>query len=295
MIVRGYQRRLKIEELRARGIPGRDIEFILDHKSILEMSEKEREQHECPAQGWIDLVAPTIFTINTWRRTKSSWVLILCGPTGSGKTFAASWAAAMDGWTQNAPPGTQPKDASYQPCMVNERELALCTDADLVERYSTCSFLALDDIATESEPLRGFMMDRIAHVLSRRYDDSLPTLITANASVRAKDGTLVDVSADHGQSILERYGFRMASRFAADGKSPIQGFWNAKNYRNDKRTQEQRRSYETWKKAKVPDQEPAHLLSAPIPAYASEETRARVSAMIQEFVAGKRLQHHDLH
>lgn len=294
MFSRGYQRRLKIEELRSRGIPKREIEFILDHKSILEMSENDLTQHECPKQGWIDLVAPTIFTINTWRRTKSSWVLILCGPTGSGKTFAASWAVAMDGWTQHAPAGFNAKKPSFQPCMVNERELAMCTDTNLIERYSTCSFLALDDIATESEPLRGFMMDRVAQVLYRRYDASLPTLITANASVRAKDGTLVDASTDHGQSILERYGFRMASRFAADVKSPIQGCWHAKNYRNDRHTQELRRSYETWKEAWMPDQELANP-AEPVPAYASEETLARVNAMIQDFFIGKRLQHHDLH
>src|SRR5690606_30426777 len=145
--------------------------------------------------GWADLLTSAIFTINAWRHEKNSWALILCGPTGSGKTFASSWAVAMDEWVHSPKVqalGFHPKDPAFQPCMVNERELAMCRDEERIHRYATCSFLAIDDVAAESEPLRGFMIDRIVRVLYRRYDAFLPTLLTTNASVYTGADKLTD-------------------------------------------------------------------------------------------------------
>lgn len=283
MILRGHKRTIEISELVKRGIPANEIEFILDHQYIYKMSEQECLDVGCPAEGWADIFAPAMSIVEAWRHENRSWVLILCGSTGSGKTFAASWYAAMDNWVYNPKMqalGIHPKDINFQPCMISERELAMCTDEDRIQRYAECSFLAIDDVAAESEPLRGFMTDRITRILYRRYDASLPTLFTTNASVQVGDD----------QSILQRYGFRMASRLTAYGKSPIRWCGDTIDYRNDVHTQELRMSYEAWKEAALSREE---QINVPQPEYASEETRERVNLMIDDLLKRIRFSSHN--
>lgn len=294
MIARGRQRIVMIEELLHRGIPSQEVEFILDHKTILDAGKDELLRHACPPHGWADFSSSAFLHINAWAHEQGSWALILCGPTGSGKTFAASWAVAMDRWKEHpwmqaigSPTGT----LKLQPCLVNEQVLARCIDNDLIERYSTCSFLVVDDIASETDPLRGFMMDRVLLVLYRRYDASLPTLFTTNSIVRSGDGELVDASFDDGASILQRYGFRMASRLTAHGQSPFRWCENAKDYRSDIHIHKQRMAYKAWKESMLAQKEKEEPREEP----ASEETRAVITKMIEDFVKQKRFPSQPVH
>lgn len=122
-------------------------------------------------------------SVEGWRG--DPWCLIFLGPHGRGK----SWCAAKAAYTVACDPkyGKSPLGAPLNLVWINVATLGAQLRREIgaenggapgiVERLSGASLLVLDDLvanrATE------YLRDTLRHVICTRYDEILPTIVTA--------------------------------------------------------------------------------------------------------------------
>lgn len=122
-------------------------------------------------EAWLDPGSPT-------GRART---LLLLGPTGRGKSYAATWALAEQ----------QGSWLAATECRVDGWD-------DLRPKAATSRLLVLDDLGREPT---GWAARELADVLELRHNRGLRTVVTSN------------LTADR---LAERYGERLASRWADD-------------------------------------------------------------------------------
>lgn len=117
--------------------------------------------------------------IETLVSANSSRTLLLLGPTGRGKSYAATWAIAETGgaWL------------CASDCRVAGWD-------DLRPRSLTSKLLVIDDLGRESSD---WAARELADVLERRHDHGLRTIVTSNLTLAR---------------LQDRYGERCASRWS---------------------------------------------------------------------------------
>lgn len=125
-----------------------------------------------------------------------TWALALTGPTGVGKTTAASWLVAQV-W-----PGMQSARPCRRPRMIHSRDLAELNSSGL-EEVARAPFVAVDDLGAGVDDDRKLAARLYTLVDLRWSAGRLPILITANmtgAELRAAlDPRVVDRLGDGGR------------------------------------------------------------------------------------------------
>lgn len=174
---------------RDRGIPSRYVELLCTghYRENTEAMTQAREWYESPSERW----------------------LLLSGEPGCGKSVAAAWCVAM-GTPDPYPGGYEPSRCRAPGCwpwdlaprFVSCGRLAnLAPWDDELERLSTCSLLAIDDLGTEQSA--GKLSDRFLSVLDglavRRHNDELRTVITMNLGL--SNG---EFSRRYGERLIDR-------------------------------------------------------------------------------------------
>jgi len=146
----------------------------------------------------------------TAMKAASQWngagFLVLIGPTDTGKSFAAAWAVkrfaerAIDRDAWRRPDKWHESVARIQGSVrwVHIQELIEAREDR--ERILKARFLVIDDLASEDATPRTKSV--INYAISTRYDDRLPTVITANLTRR---------------ELEERYGGRIMDRLINSG------------------------------------------------------------------------------
>lgn len=133
-------------------------------------------------------------------------ILLLLGAKGIGKSYAA--ARAYLRWVlQNSPKDLWQTSNRWQE-FADDAASALCwmhiyklvNDRDSAETAARAPFLVLDDLASEDATPGG--KARVNYVISERYDNLKPTVITGNLSVK---------------DFVERYGERIFDRISHYG------------------------------------------------------------------------------
>ncbi len=127
--------------------------------------------------------------------------LTLIGPTDSGKSFAAAWAAKRfaagcfepEAWKnpQMWSIGTERAQNSILWCHIHE----LLEDDSVRGKAVGVRFLVVDDLASEDATPR--VKGIVNYLIARRYDDKLPTVITANL-------TREELEERYGERIMDR-------------------------------------------------------------------------------------------
>lgn len=116
-------------------------------------------------------------------------LLVLCGPTGTGKSAAASvWAWERRGMFRSA---------------AELEAMDWYGDRRTVTSLGTCPALVIDDLGVEYSTGRGPWMARLDGVVSKRYNDRLATLITSNLT---------------GEALVAYLGTRLVSRLHETGR-----------------------------------------------------------------------------
>lgn len=127
--------------------------------------------------------------------------LVFCGKTGSGKSFGAAWFAYRhirsligDPYRHHALEWrTRAENAASSVKWYSARDVS--EDRKTAAGAKYCSLLVLDDLGKECD-LPGAQA-AVRDIVSRRYDDDLPTLITTEL-------TVPDIETRYGRAIVER-------------------------------------------------------------------------------------------
>lgn len=140
------------------------------------------------------------------REWSGAGFLVLIGPTDTGKSYAAAWAVKRfaercidrDAWRR--PDKWHESVARIQRSIrwVHIQELLEARDER--DRILKARFLVIDDLASEDATPRTKSV--ISYAISTRYDDRLPTVITANLTRREME---------------DRYGGRLMDRLFCAG------------------------------------------------------------------------------
>lgn len=127
------------------------------------------------------------------REREGQTFLVLCGPVGVGKTFAAQLALKL---------AAEKGRTGHWARAVELTRLSLFDAADRarVEEMRTAAFLVIDDLGVET--IHDPWVQTLDDVIDARYAARLPTVITTNL--------------DPGR-LKERYGARIADRIRHDG------------------------------------------------------------------------------
>lgn len=142
-----------------------------------------------------------------FRDERSKHILVLAGPTGTGKTVAASWLVAK------GPPmeyqwgeyGRRPSwPTELHPRFITATELATISlyDRDVQKPLKSCSVLAIDDLGMEFNDGKGAFQSLLDTVLDARYRGLTWTVITTNLPV---------------EDFTKRYGARVYDRIYESG------------------------------------------------------------------------------
>lgn len=99
----------------------------------------------------------------------NGWALLLSGSKGTGKTFAAAWAAA------HRPGAVFTKAAKIQASGPFDRESR--------ERFESAPLLVIDDLGREIIDQKQFSRAYLFQLLDARYDNASKTIITTNANL----------------------------------------------------------------------------------------------------------------
>ncbi len=140
------------------------------------------------------------------RQWRVAGFLVLIGPTDTGKSFAAAWAVkrfaerCVDRQAWRRPDKWHERVAKIQGSVRWLHIQELIEAREDRERILKARFLVIDDLASEdaNPRVRGI----VNHAISRRYDDRLPTVITANLTRH---------------ELEERYGGRIMDRLMNAG------------------------------------------------------------------------------
>lgn len=152
------------------------------------------------AREWVVSAAPYIVlplagrAFSQKRDAPRKRVASLHGPTGGGKSIAASWCALL---VEANPLHYGPKGIGYY----HAREIASCAEwkTDVWEAFDTWSIVIIDDVGTERDAAR--CADVIERCFNHRYG---PTILTTNLTAR---------------ELLARYGARVDSRIRGEGRA----------------------------------------------------------------------------
>ena len=138
-------------------------------------------------------------------------VLVLNGPNGCGKTFAASWIV-MQG-----PPCPYPYGGRWpgdrHPRFIEASELmhvSLYGDAEW-RALRSCSVLAIDDVGTEFDDDKGSFQVKLGALIAHREKGPGWTVLTTNTRLKP------DPKDRRRSSFVGTYGNRILSRLHGDG------------------------------------------------------------------------------
>lgn len=206
------ERHLRATIWKGAGIPKRFIDYTLENSpvgktnpAILSTLRYPVRPYPEKAPQWSEDDAK----IDAWVAATTRWVesWFLWGPYGTGKTGLAVGLARE--WLENewemsdggiilfrSVPrllsdirGTyNRKDDSTEP-----------TEAELLEQYTKCALLVLDDLGAEQVKNSGWVEDRLFQIIGERHDNLLPTIFTSNLSLK---------------EVADRIGERIAWRIA---------------------------------------------------------------------------------
>lgn len=132
-----------------------------------------------------------------WRKT-GGWCLMLSGPTGVGKSFAAAkwlWDHAVARRRRPHPMASR----RWYPAVLLAR---LSQFDEEIEELNTRATLVIDDLGVEYADKTGNFRSRLDYLLDARYSEERPTIITTN------------LSPDH---VSSRYGVRIVDRIRDGG------------------------------------------------------------------------------
>ena len=131
-------------------------------------------------------------SVARWRKA-GGWCLVLTGPAGVGKSFAAArwlWDHAME--TGRAPHAQALR--RWYPAVLLAR---LNGFGDEIEELNTRATLVIDDLGVEYSDKNGNFRSRMDYLLDARYAEERPTIITTNLSPTA-------LSKRYGERIVDR-------------------------------------------------------------------------------------------
>ena len=134
-------------------------------------------------------------------------ILLLLGPKGVGKSYAAAQAFAR--WIDSRTPSYLWKSPQLWREMAEDASRALCwmhiyrlvNERDAVDEAAKAPFLVLDDIASEDATPQA--KSRVNYVISERYDNLRPTVLTGNLGIK---------------EFIARYGERIMDRISQSGQ-----------------------------------------------------------------------------
>lgn len=117
--------------------------------------------------------------VEAWARG-DGWVLVLSGPKGVGKSFAAArflWNHAMETGRR---PHAQAKRRWYPATLLAR----LSGYGDELEELNGLATLVIDDLGVEYTDRNGNFRSRMDYLLDARYGEELPTVITTNLDAK---------------------------------------------------------------------------------------------------------------
>lgn len=127
-------------------------------------------------------------------RQRGKRTLLLWGPTGHGKTWAAMWAVAT--------PGTH---------LLNGADITPSSSWDQARADALrASLLVFDELGRE--PPGEWFSNEAARLLEARQTRGQPTIITSNLPVRAAGLTSAEAAVWRGRTMADRYGDRLVDR-----------------------------------------------------------------------------------
>lgn len=143
-----------------------------------------------------------INAVARWATQKGKFGLLLSGSYGNGKSTLVRALQSVTSYVfESKYPNAQPHE-KVALRMVNALHVSNVakTDDDAFERIATAPFLAIDDVGLEpAEVLNyGNVINPLVQLITYRYDNMLPTVITTNLTPA---------------QIREHYGERIADRF----------------------------------------------------------------------------------
>jgi DNA replication protein DnaC len=124
---------------------------------------------------------------------ESLWSLVVSGPKGVGKSFAAAWWL----WTVAVATGRAPHAQAKRrwfPAVLLARMSQYGEDLEALNRLPA---LVIDDLGVEFNDKTGSFRSRMDYLLDARYGEELPTLITTNLAAEAFERR-------YGERVLDR-------------------------------------------------------------------------------------------
>jgi DNA replication protein DnaC len=146
-----------------------------------------------------------------WRALRTpGGLLVLTGPNGCGKTFAASWLV-MEGPPAPYPYAERwPRDRHPRFMQVTElMQVSLYGRDDEWRRLRECSVLAIDDFGTEFNDDKGAFAAKFYALIAHREKAPVWTVMTTNLPLRSRN--------KRDPSFASKYGNRIFSRLHGDG------------------------------------------------------------------------------
>lgn len=139
-------------------------------------------------------------------RLHASWrdgvrFVLLTGPVGVGKSLVAA-EVMRDTLVAEADPYGQ-IHGTMASWVYMPDAAALAKWDDRIDQLERVRFLVIDDLGAEASDSKGLVFDLVERLLYHRHGDRLPTIITSNLNAK---------------QIADRYGDRIASRIAEDGR-----------------------------------------------------------------------------
>lgn len=143
-----------------------------------------------------------INAVAKWATQKGKFGLLLSGSYGNGKSTLVRALQSVTSYVYDSKyPNAQPND-KVSLRIVNALDVsnAATHDQTTFRRYSTSPFLAIDDVGLEPAEVMNYgnVINPLVQLITYRYDNLLPTIITTNLTPA---------------QIREHYGERIADRF----------------------------------------------------------------------------------
>ncbi len=136
-------------------------------------------------------------------------VLVLGGPNGCGKTFAAAWL------TTQGPPAPYPYGDRWprhrHPRMISSSDImrmSMYGDDKTWDALRSCAVLAIDDVGLDFDDDKGAFATKLSSLIAFREKAPVWTVMTTNLPLRSKNNE---------PSFSQRVGNRILSRIHGDG------------------------------------------------------------------------------
>ena len=116
--------------------------------------------------------------VDEWVGLDGQWILIVAGPTGTGKSIASGhWLASLN-------PKVPMSRSRLTRRWVSSSDLAVMDSfGDEVPRFKTEPHLVIDDIGVEFQGKSGAVASRLDSILDARYREELLTMVTTNLNL----------------------------------------------------------------------------------------------------------------